>query len=248
MRPGERSDGELLSTVNVNGPTHRTKTDLALGVLREQIRSGQLQPGDRMQVAQLSVNLGMSPTPIREALRLLQADRLVHYEPHHGVVVAEFESDQLADVYKMRLALEPMATQFAIERMSQAQVAIIDGIHDKLIAPNQVGRGGRLAKLNADWHWAIYSSADSASLNDFIRRLWDVFPWRTSWALDRRSAESVLEHETVMAAVHAHDAAAGAEAMRLHIQAGRDERMTRHRAVSAAHSDGRPNEVAIHRG
>jgi DNA-binding FadR family transcriptional regulator len=57
-------------------------------------------------------------------------------------------------------------------------------------------------------------------LQEFIARLWDVFPWRTNWALDQRSADSVIEHDQVMTALNAGDAEAGAKAMRAHIQAG----------------------------
>lgn len=70
-------------------PRHLTKTELALELLRERIHSGELAPGQRLELEELTQLLGMSATPIREALRLLQADRLVNYHPHHGVVVTE---------------------------------------------------------------------------------------------------------------------------------------------------------------
>ena len=205
---------------NPDLPAYRTKTELALRVLRERIRSGRLEAGHRLQVDDLTTELGMSPTPIREALRLLQADRLVHYEPHRGTIVARLASDQLSDVYEMRLALEPLATRLAIERISMADKESVDGIHQKLVAASKAGRGSQLAQLNANWHWAIYSASGSESLQDFIRRLWDVFPWRTNWALDQRSAACVVEHKHVMDAIQASNAEAGAAAMHQHIQAG----------------------------
>jgi DNA-binding GntR family transcriptional regulator len=205
---------------NSDLPAHRTKSELALRVLRERIRSGQLEVGYRLQVEVLAAELGMSPTPIREALRLLQADRLVHYEPHRGVVVARHSPERLSDVYEMRLSLEPLATRLAIERMTTDQRDAVNAIHDDLVAAGRSGRGKRLAQLNSAWHLAIYDAADSAFLQEFITRLWDVFPWRTNWALEQRSAASVVEHEHVMTAVNSGDAEAGAEAMRAHIHAG----------------------------
>ena len=91
-------------------PTARTKADIALHAIRERILSGELQPGDRVRPDALTAELEMSPTPIREALRLLQADRLVHYEPHHGIVVARLSSKEIEDIYLVRSLLEPVAS------------------------------------------------------------------------------------------------------------------------------------------
>lgn len=201
-------------------PGHQTKTELALRVLRERIRSGELPAGHRLQVYDLTEELGMSPTPIREALRLLQADRLVHYEPHRGVVVARHSPERLSDVYDMRLKLEPLATRLAIERMTSEQRETVNRLHERFLAATKAGRGARMAKLNSEWHLAIYQASGSEMLQEFIARLWEVFPWRTNWALDQRSADSVVEHEQVMTALNASDAEAGAEAMRAHIEAG----------------------------
>jgi DNA-binding GntR family transcriptional regulator len=205
---------------NPDLPAHRTKSELALRVLRERIRSGQLEVGYRLQVDDLAAELGMSPTPIREALRLLQADRLVHYEPHRGVVVARHSPERLSDVYEMRLELEPFATRLAIERMDSRQKDAVNAVHADLLVASRAGRGKRMAQLNSDWHLAIYDASGSAVLQEFITRLWDVFPWRTNWAVEQRSDDSVVEHEHVMAALNAGDAEAGAEAMRAHIHAG----------------------------
>lgn len=217
-RPGGL--GKIPVMTNPDLPGHQTKTELALRVLRERIRSGELPAGHRLQVYDLTDELGMSPTPIREALRLLQADRLVHYEPHRGVVVARHSPERLADVYAMRLELEPMATRLAIERMTPEQKEVVDAVHQKFVAATKADRSARMAKLNSDWHLAIYQASGSAMLQEFITRLWDVFPWRTNWALDQRAADSLVEHERVMAAINDHDAEAGAKAMRAHIEAG----------------------------
>jgi len=201
-------------------PTHQTKSELALRVLRERIRSGQLEVGYRLQVDELARELGMSPTPIREALRLLQADRLVHYEAHRGVVVARHSPEKLSDVYAMRMALEPLATRLAIERMTDAQKEELQTIHENFLAAGRAGRGKRMAQLNSAWHLAIYQAAGSDMLQQFTGTLWDVFPWRTNWAVEQRTADSMREHDEVMAAVEAGDPQAGADAMYVHIGAG----------------------------
>ncbi|GAY07551.1 transcriptional regulator, GntR family [Pseudonocardia sp. N23] len=176
--------------------------------------------GYRLQVDELATELGMSPTPIREALRLLQADRLVHYEPHRGVVVARHSPEKLSDVYAMRMALEPLATRLAIEHMTDELQGELQTIHQNFLAAGRAGRGKRMAQLNSAWHLAIYQAAGSDMLQDFTGRLWDVFPWRTNWAVEQRTADSMREHDEVMDAVRRGDAQAGADAMFRHIRAG----------------------------
>ena len=201
-------------------PRHLTKTELALELLRERIRSGELAPGQRLALEELTQSLGMSATPIREALRLLQADHLVDYRPHHGVVVKESPPDAIVEIYRIRSVLEPLAAELAVESLAGDRLAELERLHQALRAAVSSGRGKRIAELNVDWHWALYESARSTYLNDFIRRLWGAFPWRTMWALPGRAEQSLREHEAMMDAIRAGDALETAARMRDHIVSG----------------------------
>jgi DNA-binding GntR family transcriptional regulator len=203
-------------------PRHLTKTELALQALRERIRGGQLQPGERLRVDELTRELGMSPTPIREALRLLQADRLVDYRPHHGIVVAELSADTTEEVYHLRAMLEPLAVELAVPRLTDAEVAEIEELHRRHATAHRTRKGGAEADPNRDWHWAIYDASGWQILNDLIRQLWEAFPWRTMWAVPGRLDLSLEQHEAVMAAIRERDAAAAAGHMREHITSGRE--------------------------
>src|SRR5262249_27974583 len=97
---------------------HRTKAQIALEEVRERLRAGQLRPGERVRVDDLARELAMSPTPIREAVRLLQADGLLLYRPHHGIVVTELSSSATEEVYCLRLLLEPLATKLGVAELS----------------------------------------------------------------------------------------------------------------------------------
>jgi DNA-binding GntR family transcriptional regulator len=201
-------------------PRHLTKTELALEQLRERIQSGELAPGQRLAVEELTRALGMSATPIREALRLLQADRLVDYRPHHGVVVAEARPELTAEIYRIRSVLEPLAVELAVPQLSQDALAELERLHAALKAAVAAGRGKRITDANAAWHWVLYDAAESTYLTDFIRRLWDGFPWRTMWALPGRAERSFREHTALMAAIRKRDPAAAAARMREHIESG----------------------------
>jgi DNA-binding GntR family transcriptional regulator len=202
-------------------PRYQTKTELALQALRERIRSGELQPGQRLRVEELTRELGMSPTPIREALRLLQADRLIDYRAHQGIVIAELSPDVTEEVYRLRALLEPLAMELAVPRLTDEQLEELERLHEMHAAAVASGRGAPISERNWAWHWALYNNSGSPLLNDFIRRLWEAFPWRTMWALPGRTKLSLQEHDAIMDAVRARDLARAARRLREHVLSGR---------------------------
>ena len=215
---------------------HRTKTELALQVLRQQIRTGELEPGQRLRLNRLTRELGMSPTPIREALRLLQADGLVQYHPHQGIVVAESSPEETADIVRLRCLLEPLAIELVVPLLTSDQLRVLEDLHQKLLAAVDASHGSAISTSNASWHWAIYDACGSVHLRKFIRRLWDVYPWRTMWALAGRAEESAREHERIMEAIALGDAQLAADRLRDHIVGGQQSLLNRlesERSVSA---------------
>lgn len=199
-------------------PSHITKSELALRVLRERIRNGELRPGERIQVDEVARELGMSPTPVREALRLLQADRLVDYEPHRGAIITELESGALVEIFRLRCLLEPLAVRLAVPRLTGTALEDLEARHRDFVESAESDGAPRVAELNHAWHWAIYEASGSVFLVDFIRRLWDAFPWRTVRLLPGAgSATSATQHDAVMTAIRSGDAAAASDAMLAHI-------------------------------
>ena len=217
-------------------PRHLTKTELALHVLRERIAAGDLAPGARLRVDELASDLEMSPTPIREALRLLQADGLVDYRAHYGIVVTEYSADEVRDLFRIRALLEPLAVELAVPRLGAVEFAELERIHGQQEAAVREGSGSAMSKTNADWHWAIYEAAGSPTLNDFIRRLWQAFPWRTMWALPGRSELWLRQHTELMEAIRARDGRRAAELMRVHITSGEEAMLAQLEASEAAAS------------
>jgi DNA-binding GntR family transcriptional regulator len=199
-------------------PRHLTKTEVALQVLRQRIQSGQLRPGQRLRVEELAGELEMSPTPIREALRVLQADGAIDYRAHHGIVVAETSVEEIREIYRLRKLLEPLAVELAVPRLDAAGLDALERIHGQ--GADDPSRGRALADQNSAWHWAVYDATGSPLLNDFVRRLWEAFPWRTMWALPGQPETSQHEHERVMAAIRRGDAEQAAERMAQHVASG----------------------------
>ncbi len=213
--------------------THVTKTEIAVQEVRERIRSGAIRRGERLVVGDLTSILDMSPTPIREALRLLQADGLVEYRPHHGIVVAEVSYALTEETYKLRASLEPMAAEMAVEKMTPARVKELERLHEALT--NAVhGRTTTISNYNRQWHTVLYEGSESPILLDFIRRLWEAFPWRTAWAMPGRAEETAEEHNAIMEAMRAGDGPLTSERLKDHILKGRGALLAQMRFDSLA--------------
>src|SRR5262249_30260525 len=155
------------------------------------------------------------PTPIREALRLLQADGLVDYRPHHGIVVTELSADATAEVYRLRALLEPLAVELAVPRLTDADAEELERLHERHARSPS-------SDDNPAWHWTICAASGASLLHDFVRRLWEAFPWRMISALPGRARVSHEERDAVMEAIRRRDAGAAAERMRAHVSSSRE--------------------------
>ena len=188
--------------------------------MRLAIEDGKLMPGDRLTVSVLEESLGMSPTPIREALRLLQADGVVTHTPHHGMIVAEFSPQAILEVYRLRIELESLATEWATERADDSVLRALERMHVKFkraVAHNAAGPD--VAALNATWHGTIYDAAASPMLREFTERLWTTGGGKAMW-ISGRAKVAVAEHTAILEAMTERDSERAAQLMRDHIGGG----------------------------
>lgn len=140
-----------------------TKAEEAFTAIRRQIERGQLPGGAKLTLQSLSDEMQMSLTPIREALRMLQAHGLVEYRPHHGHVVTRYSIPRAEEIYLLRETLEPLATRLAAQRASERELEEIRGLHGEFraAAEKEDGEQGVIVDLNALWHRAVYEAAHS---------------------------------------------------------------------------------------
>src|SRR3972149_3760711 len=110
----------------------RTKTEYALSVIRQMIAEGKLRQGQRIRIKEDLGELQISVTPIREALRLLQADGVVVYRPHLGIGVGDYYP--VREVRRLRAVLEPLATELAMPHLA-AKIDVLERLHRKFIDP-----------------------------------------------------------------------------------------------------------------
>ncbi len=201
----------------MNPARHETKAELALRVLRERILVGILPPGQKLDINEIAAEFGMSATPVREAMKALHADHLAAYIPHRGTIVADNSAAVTADVFRLRLLLEPAAAAAAIQQMTPDLLERLEMLHARLVNADDAS-GDTFAERDAEWHWALYDAAGSTFLTDFIRRLWDAFPWRAVVSAGRRREAVVVEHEEMMDAIRVGGLDTLVRTLRAHIE------------------------------
>ena len=146
-----------------------TKAEAVYREVRGRILSGRLKPDAPLNQDALATELAVSVTPVREAVRRLEAEGLVRFQAHKSVVVAPLSRDELRETYEVRLQLDPYAAALATKRASDEQIAEIERLahapvsHD---ASEQVG-------LNRAFHREIYSLCGNALLTQILDRLWE---------------------------------------------------------------------------
>lgn len=198
-----------------------TKTEAAFHWLRAAIEEGRLKPGDSLAVGELTKELAMSPTPVREALRLIQAQGLAEHQPHRGMIVARHSPAEAEELYTIRVRLEPLAAELAAQRIDAEALRHVQDLHKRLSeAVASDALRSDTAELNAAWHRAVYRACGSRYLVEFLDRLWAAREVQALWH-SRRAPTSVAEHAQITEALLNRDAQAAGDLMRRHIESRR---------------------------
>jgi DNA-binding GntR family transcriptional regulator len=199
---------------------YRSKTSLAAAAMRDMIIAGKVQAGDRFDVRRIAAELGMSITPVREALRVLEAEGLVLYNEHRSISAMELTVEDANELYLLRSVLESMATELAATNLIETDRRTIEETHEQMVLAVRDEDPARASIANRNWHFAVYRSARTKFIEPFITRLWSQFAWSTIWNVPGQLERSVAEHHAITSALLAHDGARAAELMREHIGAG----------------------------
>ncbi|WP_457947471.1 GntR family transcriptional regulator [Pseudarthrobacter sp. alpha12b] len=191
----------------------KSRTAYVAARLKEDVANGVIQPGELIKQTVLAKRYGVSATPVREALRLLESDGVITYSQHKGASVRELTPDTARDLYRIRAAAEAVAAQMAVERMTP------EGL-DRIRAKNNALRAAvadpevtpaELSQMNREFHFAIYEMSSPLVLQ-YIELLWSRFtPGATVWRRPKDATELQHEHEQILDAIERGDGeAAGA--------------------------------------
>jgi DNA-binding GntR family transcriptional regulator len=187
-----------------------TTQEAVLDELRELIRSGRLSPGERIVQEALADDLGTSRVPLREALKIMQAEGHVTYAAHRGYAVTELSIEDLREIHRIRELIEPEAIHAAMANMTDADVRTIADLEHEVCDAAASGDVMAMSRANRRFHQALLEPCGLPRLLWHIHLLWDATEvYRLMLYADDRGRERVeTEHRRVVEAVVAGDAEA----------------------------------------
>jgi DNA-binding GntR family transcriptional regulator len=186
--------------------------------LRDGIRTGTYRAGQRLREVEIAAALKTSRTPVREAIRRLEADRLVEDVAGAGLTVRQLDRQRVLELYMFRAAIEGTAAEWAAMHATELDIAELSEALGQMRMVAHDPR--RAAQLYRRFHEGIYRAARNSFLDHVIASTSDFMAFLpgTTYELPGRAAQVLLEHERVLDAIVARDPERAARAMRDHIQ------------------------------
>jgi DNA-binding GntR family transcriptional regulator len=192
--------------------------------LRRRIFDGELLPGTFLDEVAIAQDMGISRTPLREALKVLTAEGLVRHEPRRGCFVAEVTEEDLDEIFPVIALLEGRCAHEAALHASDADLEALDALHARLARHAKARRINDYYETNFAIHEAIIGLAGNRRLTQVIGDLRKILRLARQQQLHApgRLAQSLSEHMAVFAALKARDAQGAEAAMRTHITRQRE--------------------------
>jgi len=179
--------------------------ETAYAVLREAIVTNTLKPGTRLRADDLAKKLGVSKTPVREALRKLQAEDLITLQPGNALTVKSISEEQLFEIYYTREALEGMAARLAAENAGQIELAKLRAIHAEM--PGAAGNLRQFRQLSGEFQLALFRAARNDTLYRLLQHLQEQIRQFGGTTLTQRgrAKEVVAYTKALVAAIERRD-------------------------------------------
>lgn len=183
--------------------------DETVAVLREMIVEGALPPGERIAEPELCTELGISRTPLREAIKVLASEGLVELRPSQGAIVTNITVEDVEAMFEMMEALEFQVGHLAAVRASDNEIQEIRDLHQRMLNYHREGRRAEYFDLNQDIHLKLAEATKNRYLlADYEKYLGKIRRARYMANLSQaRWNESAQEHEEIVAALTARDGA-----------------------------------------
>lgn len=209
------------SILNTNNPVNEylPLRDVVFNTLRQAIITGEFAPGERLMEISLANRLGVSRTPVREAIRKLELEGLVIMIPRKGAQVARITEKNLRDVLEVRTVLEEFATVLACERIDEAGIRDLRQALDEFITAVESGDILAIANKDEHFHDIIFHATNNDRLIYIINNLREQFyRYRMEYVKDiRQRSLLVEEHRELLNAITNRDSARAKELMRTHL-------------------------------
>lgn len=181
--------------------------DLVFTTLRDEILSGKLRPKEKLNTNKLAKRLGVSRTPIREALNRLISVGLVETLPHRGIYIRNLSIEEIIELYYIRAALEGIAARLAVRNLTEDDIDQLLQYCDGMESQHGMGDYQKLLEINFLFHETIYKATQSPQLQDLLFQYYNRSrPYRTlGLELPGRYKEIFDEHRQLVAALASGD-------------------------------------------
>ena len=195
------------SNFKVNMNEYLPLRDVVFNTLRQAILRGELKPGERLMEIQLANKLGVSRTPIREAIRKLELEGLVLMIPRKGAEVAEITEKNMRDVLEVRKALEDLAVQLACDKITKEEIEEMKKAAEdfkKILKSKDITE---IAEADVRFHDIIYMATDNQKLIQLLNNLREqMYRYRIEYLKKKECYPQLLnEHQTIIDAIAGHD-------------------------------------------
>jgi len=199
--------------------------EVAYRYIRAGIQNGDLKPGERLREVELAKAVGLSRTPIREALARLESEGLVVHDAARGIVVAELDYSMVTELYYMREVLEGTAARLTAQHASDVEISILEDLCSQYEAA--MGDAKQLAISNRQFHDTLYLCSHNRYLVNMLTVLYDALSLLGSTMLGdaQRAEETLKEHRAIVNAIRDRDPDKAEAAIRAHIRAAQKVRM-----------------------
>lgn len=209
------ADTALVAPSSGHGTTSRRVAER----LRSEILSGVRPPGARIRQEEVAAHLGASRVPVREALRILEADGLVTLVANTGAWVAQLSLAECEEVYQIRERVEPLLLQYAAPHLDEATLDVMESLAGRMESSLDVEE---FLRLDREFHQLSYQPARTVLLSDLVQRVWNTTQhYRRAFTLllDHQSRRTVHdEHHMIVAALREQDVQTAADVLELHIR------------------------------
>lgn len=193
--------------------------DVVFNTLRKAILTGELKPGERLMEIHLANRLGVSRTPIREAIRKLELEGLVTMIPRRGAEVAQITEKSLKDVLEVRRALDALCAELACERITDEGREALNDACIEFAAATRTKDATTIAKADVALHDIIVAATGNQRLVQLVNNLAEqMYRYRFEYIKDESQHEKLIEeHKMIYDSIMRKDCQAAAEAAKLHI-------------------------------
>lgn len=207
------------NSFDVNMNEYLPLRDVVFNTLRQAILKGELAPGERLMEIQLAEKLGVSRTPIREAIRKLELEGLVLMIPRKGAEVAKISEKSLKDVLEVRRSLEELAIELACQRISDTDMEDMDAAQAAFRDAIAKGDAMEIAETDEAYHDVIYNCTRNSRLVQILNNLREqMYRFRLEYIKDEDKRQILLiEHEKILKALRSRHVAEARAAVREHI-------------------------------